>query len=654
MQVKLIDIVDFYRNFPEFIGEIEVLTRFGFYQIEAAKMTAKDSEVYSITTENNNILCSPKHHLLSNGTWKFVEDLKIGDLLEGKAGNELITNIVKLEKRKDLYDLQVKEVHEFYANNIVSHNSLILDAVCYSLFNKPFRNINKPQLINSINGKELYVEVEFTTNNIHYRIIRGMKPNIFEIYCNGELILQEAANKDYQEILEKQILKMNFKTFTQVIIVGSANFSKFMELPAGQRREIIDDFLDIKILGDMMKVLKIEISDNKARLSDINNEINLHKEKITLKEKFIAQAEANKSNQISVIDSKLDILQSDRNVKLESLESSLVEIENLTKETAKYEIISKTITKMNMFEDKFKKTISDISKKINQYNEIESCPTCEQDICDNHREKLISVNKSKQEEQEIVLQELLGKIVSAEKELKEVKDKQKILNEKNRSVNSIRSDIASIESMIKELTNQKQKLQSDNQDNIQAEKDSLKLEAESVLQLIEEKKLLLEERNVQEAVSSLLKDQGIKTSIVRKYLPVLNSLINKYLAELDFFVSFEFNEQFEETIKSRHRDNFGYSSFSEGEKMRIDLAILFSWRELIKQKNSIDTNLLILDEIMDSSIDSEGISLFNNIIYGSSMLGNNIFLISHRSEWSDKFPNNIMLEKRNNFTVMKD
>lgn len=532
--------------------------------------------------------------------------------------------------------------------------SILLDAVCYVLFNKPFREINKPQLINSINGKELVTEIEFTTNNIHYRIIRGMKPNIFEIYCNGELILQEAANRDYQEILEKQILKMNFKTFTQVIIVGSANFSAFMKLPAGQRREIIDDFLDIKILGDMMKVLKVEISDNKSRLSEINTDINLHKEKITLKEKFISQSEVNKSNQISVVDSKLDVLYKDLDIKSKTLETLMLEVENLTNETSKYEIVHKNVTKMYIFRDKFEKNIGDIGKKISQYSEIESCPTCEQDICDNHREKLLTTNRNKQVEQESVLRELSDKISTAEAELKYIKEKQKTLNEKNRSINSIRSDIASIESMIRELSGQKEKLQSDNQGNIQAEKDSLKEEAATVLKLIEEKKVLLEERNVQESVTSLLKDQGIKTSIVRKYLPVLNSLINKYLAELDFFVSFEFNEQFEETIKSRHRDKFGYSSFSEGEKMRIDLAILFSWRELIKQKNSIDTNLLILDEIMDSSIDSEGISLFNNIIYGSSMQGNNIFLISHRSEWADKFPNNIMLEKKNNFTVMKD
>lgn len=532
--------------------------------------------------------------------------------------------------------------------------SLISDIICYALFNKPFRDINKPQLINSINGKELLTEIEFEVSGINYKIIRGMKPNIFEIYCNGELINQEAASKDYQAFLEKQILKFNFNSFTQVGILGAAKFSKFMKLTSQQRRDVIEELLDIKVFSDMSKNLKIKISNSKAELDHLISDIKSRKDRISLKESYIKSQEEDKSSKISILEDRLNLIKNETNIVNDKIQLLKSEIETVTESTVKYKSVNSSVTKLKLFKTKFTANLNEFDENIKKYQELVSCPQCEQDICDTHKEKLINKNLSKIEEQKVVLEDIEIKLQDNLAELAEIESNQKILDSKTKELSKLNSIKSSNESTIREINKQISDLTENNNELLIQEKKSLKEEAEEILKLLNKKELLLQERIVQDNVALLLRDDGIKTSIIRKYLPILNSLINKYLATLDFFVSFEFNEQFEETIKSRYRDTFTYGSFSEGQKLRIDLSIIFAWRELVKQKNSLNQNLLIMDEILDSSIDSEGISLLNNIIFGDTMKGSNVWLISHRPEWADKFHNVIQVDMKNNFTVLKE
>lgn len=660
MQVTIKDIVDFYELYPNLKGTIDVKTRFGYYPILDAAVTAINSEVYELETTTTKILCSPEHKLLSNNKWTMVKDLDVGNILyindndSFDLSEEAIIGKTLLPHKEDLYDLQVGIVSEFFANHIVSHNSTISDIICYALFNKPFRDINKPQLINSINGKELLTEIEFDVSGINYKVIRGMKPNIFEIYCNGELLNQEAASKDYQAFLEKQILKFNFNSFTQVGILGAAKFSKFMKLTSQQRRDVIEELLDIKVFSDMSKNLKIKISNSKLELDQLVSDIKSRKDRVTLKESYIKSQEEDKSSKISILEDRLNLITNESNILNDKIQILKSEIETVSESTVKYKSVNSSVTKLKLFKTKFQTNLNEFDENIKKYRELVSCPQCEQDICDTHKEKLINKNLSKIEEQKSVLEDIEIKLQDNLKELAEIESNQKILDAKSKELSKLNSIKSSNESTIREINKQINDLKEDNNELLIKEKQSLKEEAEEILKLLNKKELLLQERIVQDNVALLLRDDGIKTSIIRKYLPILNSLINKYLATLDFFVSFEFNEQFEETIKSRYRDAFTYGSFSEGQKLRIDLSIIFAWRELVKQKNSLNQNLLIMDEILDSSIDSEGISLLNNIIFGDSMKGSNVWLISHRPEWADKFHNVIQVDMKNNFTVLKE
>ncbi len=445
--------------------------------------------------------------------------------------------------------------------------SLISDIICYALFNKPFRDINKPQLINSINGKELLTEIEFDVSGINYKVIRGMKPNIFEIYCNGELLNQEAASKDYQAFLEKQILKFNFNSFTQVGILGAAKFSKFMKLTSQQRRDVIEELLDIKVFSDMSKNLKIKISNSKLELDQLVSDIKSRKDRVTLKESYIKSQEEDKSSKISILEDRLNLITNESNILNDKIQILKSEIETVSESTVKYKSVNSSVTKLKLFKTKFQTNLNEFDENIKKYRELVSCPQCEQDICDTHKEKLINKNLSKIEEQKSVLEDIEIKLQDNLKELAEIESNQKILDVKSKELSKLNSIKSSNESTIREINKQINDLKEDNNELLIREKQSLKEEAEEILKLLNKKELLLQERIVQDNVALLLRDDGIKTSIIRNYLPILNSLINKYLATLDFFVYFEFNEQFEETIKSRYRDAVTNCSFSEGQKL---------------------------------------------------------------------------------------
>ena len=527
--------------------------------------------------------------------------------------------------------------------------STILDAICFVLFNKPFRNINKPQLMNTINGKLLVVEVEFSIGNKDYRIVRGMKPGIFEIYCNDILLNQDAASRDYQKYLEESILKLNYKSFTQIVILGSASFTPFMQLSLGNRREIIEDILDIQIFTVMNAVLKDKTTDIKARITEIENDITLGKNKVKLHQQYIATLESDKQKKVEDVQKR--ILES--NAEISQLNAGmLVEQE---KETNCKSSISDADEKRNKRTEmgallrKLSERITNQETSIQFYHDHDVCPTCSQDLDEHLKGSAIELHTHKREEVQSAIEALGLQLEGVETRLNEIDAIEKKISEYTSNIIRYQSKIIASQTYI-------QKLQADlavnNNDtaNIEDETRKLKNLAKEVVALAGEKGKLSEDKHYLDIASILLKDTGIKTKIIRQYLPAINKLVNKYLAAMDFFVHFELDESFNEVIKSRHRDEFSYASFSEGEKQRIDLALLFTWRTIAKMKNSASTNLLLLDEVFDSSLDTNGTDYVMNLL---NTIGEdtNVFVISHKGDQLlDKFKSVIKFQKYQNFS----
>lgn len=527
--------------------------------------------------------------------------------------------------------------------------STILDAICFVLFNKPFRNINKPQLMNTINGKLLVVEVEFSIGNKDYRIVRGMKPGIFEIYCNDVLLNQDAAARDYQKYLEESILKLNYKSFTQIVILGSASFTPFMQLALGSRREIIEDILDIQIFTVMNAVLKDKTTEIKARITEIENDITLGKNKVKLHQQYIATLENDKQKKVEDVQKR--ILES--NAEISQLNAGmLVEQE---KETSCKSSISDADEKRNKRTEmgallrKLSERITNQETSIQFYHDHDVCPTCSQDLDEHLKGSAIELHSHKREEVQSAIEALGLQLEGVETRLNEIDAIEKKISEYTSNIIRYQSKIIASQTYI-------QKLQADlavnNNDtaNIEDETRKLKNLAKEVVTLAGEKSKLSEDKHYLDIAGILLKDTGIKTKIIRQYLPAINKLVNKYLAAMDFFVHFELDESFNEVIKSRHRDEFSYASFSEGEKQRIDLALLFTWRTIAKMKNSASTNLLLLDEVFDSSLDTNGTDYVMNLL---NTIGEdtNVFVISHKGDQLlDKFKSVIKFQKYQNFS----
>jgi len=527
--------------------------------------------------------------------------------------------------------------------------STILDAICFVLFNKPFRNINKPQLMNTINGKLLVVEVEFSIGNKDYRIVRGMKPGIFEIYCNDVLLNQDAASRDYQKYLEESILKLNYKSFTQIVILGSASFTPFMQLSLGNRREIIEDILDIQIFTVMNAVLKDKTTDIKARITEIENDITLGKNKVKLHQQYIATLESDKQKKVEDVQKR--ILES--NAEISQLNAGmLVEQE---KETSCKSSISDADEKRNKRTEmgallrKLSERITNQETSIQFYHDHDVCPTCSQNLDEHLKGSAIELHTHKREEVQSAIEALTLQLEGIETRLNEIDAIEKKISEYTSNIIRYQSKIIASQTYI-------QKLQADlavnNNDtaNIEDETRKLKNLAKEVVALAGEKSKLSEDKHYLDIASVLLKDTGIKTKIIRQYLPAINKLVNKYLVAMDFFVHFELDESFNEVIKSRHRDEFSYASFSEGEKQRIDLALLFTWRTIAKMKNSASTNLLLLDEVFDSSLDTNGTDYVMNLL---NTIGEetNLFVISHKGDQLlDKFKSVIKFQKYQNFS----
>ena len=529
--------------------------------------------------------------------------------------------------------------------------STVLDALCFALFGKPFRNINKGQLVNSINGKGCLVEIKFSVNNKSYKVIRGIKPNKFEIYVDDELLNQDAAAKDYQKVLEQQILKLNYKTFTQVVILGSASFVPFMQLSSAQRREVIEDILDIRIFSTMNQLLKEKASDTKAEIARIELEIANAKTKVEAQNAIIKTITDARADNIRSIQEK--IASSTKEVERNQLEVDdlIGQIEHLKSQIEGQEKVKSDLKKAEEIRSKLHNKIETIEQRKEFLDTHDVCPSCEQGIPHEHKHSIISELDAKVSDQNSKVAELETVLGSLNERLQNINSILEEITDKNIQLSTKNSAIAVTNRQIAELEREIETHQTDTS-NLDEEKSKLKQLAEDAMGKIKAKTALQEHRNMEEVASLLLKDTGIKTAIIREYLPVMNKLINKYLNQMDAYIHFELDEAFNEIVKSRFRDEFTYASFSEGEKMRIDLAILFTWRQIAKMKNSVNTNLLLLDEIFDSSLDTAGTDYFLNLM---NTLGenSNVFVISHKGDQLfDKFRSVIKFEKRNDFSVI--
>ena len=528
-----------------------------------------------------------------------------------------------------------------------SGKSTILDALCFGLFGKPFRNINKSQLINSVNGSSAVVEVKFRIGSKKVKVIRGIKPNIFEIYVNDKMYNQDANNRDYQKYLEQQILKLNYRSFTQVVILGSSTFVPFMQLKARHRREVVEEILDIQIFSLMNMLLKQKLKTIFDDIRDIDYQYNLTEEKINLQEKYIDEVSMHKDNLIkektSLIDNNNQEIfkkKSDINFFMKNNQELLTQITDSDKVNTKH-------SKLKDIQSQLKEKHRSHTKLVGFFESNEDCPTCQQHIDEVFKSSMIDKKKGEADKVDSGMNELKGelkKVLDRQKEIgnisAKVRENEVHVAKENSSLIQLEKFNATLQSEIKQLTN------GEVNNNDRNKLTELK---ETLSGLDMQKSKLREEQTYSEASRNMLMDTGIKTKIIKQYLPVMNKLINTYLTSMEFYVNFTLNENFDETIKSRYRDEFTYASFSEGEKMRIDLALLFTWRAIAKMKNSTNTNILILDEIFDSSLDGTGTDEFLKIL--NTLGDENVFVISHKQDiLVDKFRSTIKFEKNRNFS----
>jgi DNA repair exonuclease SbcCD ATPase subunit len=528
--------------------------------------------------------------------------------------------------------------------------STIIEALVFALFNKSFRKVNKAQLINSINEKDCRVEVDFSIGRNEYKIIRGMKPNIFEIHINGNLIDQVSANTDQQKYLEQNILKLNYKSFTQIVILGSSTFVPFMQLPAAHRREIIEDLLDIRIFSTMNVILKDRIKVTSEELKDFDREIELLKEKTKIQKKHIDYIASQSQKNIEEKQFKITELLDEISVTEFSNDMNTIEIFKLNESLDGLSLDN--LKELEKFKIKFTSKLNDSVNYKSFYEENDVCPQCHQDISNDIKSQHVEKCESEISKMTLAMQEVESSIEQAQKNLEE---KNKILTEISRlnlESSSLNYKCKTLSKSIDDLKKEIDKI-SGGDKNLEEEKKKLTELATQGMTLQKQIDKHKFSRSNYDIVSNLLKDTGIKSKIIKKYLPVMNQLINKYLHLMDFYVNFTLDENFDESIKSRFRDDFSYSSFSEGEKMRIDLALMFTWRAIAKLKNSANTNLLILDEVFDSSLDVAGTEDFMRIIRGIDS-DTNIFVISHKGDiLMDKFEKVLKFEKSKNFSTVQ-
>jgi len=530
--------------------------------------------------------------------------------------------------------------------------STILDALTFSLFGKPFRKINKPLLVNSINEKDCLTEIEFSIGKNDYQVIRGIKPAKFEIYCNGQLWNQESTVIDQQKNFETNVLKMNYKSFTQIVVLGSSTFVPFMRLPVAQRREIIEDILDIQVFSTMNVLLKDKVRENNEEIKDLDYKLHILEEKIDLQKKYMLELEKKNQEAITKKEEQIAQLLEDENTNHHEVERLTVEIQNHSKDMEELSNSSGKLKKLNTFLFKVQSKLSSCQKEHSFFADNHVCPTCTQDLSEDFRLNKIAEGEGELNHLQTGLEDLLDAIAKEEERENEFTRLSKIVLDLNSSITQANYQITSIRKSINHIEQEIKELGETNSDK---KSEFVKLEG-LVTEKKDQKKVYADakkDRDTLLAATQLLKDNGIKTRIIKTYLPVMNQMINQYLQRMEFYVNFTLDENFEEIIKSRYRDVFSYDSFSEGEKARIDIALLLTWRAIAKLKNSVDTNLLILDEIFDGSLDQTGTSDLGWILRNFDD-NTKVFVISHKSNMDDKFDRTIMAEKVKNFSVLTE
>ena len=530
--------------------------------------------------------------------------------------------------------------------------STMLDALTYSLFGRSFRGTKIPQLVNSINNKDCETEIEFSIGRDEYKIIRGLQPKKFEIYKNGDLLDQDAKSRDYQKILEEQILKMTHKSFCQVVILGSSNYVPFMKLSTTDRRSVVENLLDIDVFSTMNTIVRSRLQMVKDYIKDIDHKIEIAKSKIDEKQKLIDTLK--KKSDDSIEDYKNEIETNNKEVSTiqQEIKELQINIESLFEKVKDKDDVPKRLLKMEGVEQQLKNKIKTIQKSVKFYEENDTCPSCKQDIEEHHKKSMFDDKANERKEVEDGILDLTETINTTSKRMTEINEISNSIdsieldiNEKQTRINVSLKYINTMQNRIGEVLNEGTE--------VQETKDELNQLLGEGKEHVKKRKELVEDKHYYSIASTLLKDTGIKAKIIKHYLPIMNKLINKYLTDMDFFCQFNLDENFIETIKSRHRDEFTYHSFSEGERLRIDLSLLLAWREIARLKNSVNCNLLVLDEVFDSSLDAVGTEEFLKIL---TSFGNraNIFVISHKSDTMvDKFDNHVVFEKKNNFSRIK-
>ena len=548
-------------------------------------------------------------------------------------------------------DLQASKTNLIIGTNGAG-KSTILDALTFSLFGKPFRKINKPMLVNSINEKELLTEIEFSIGKKEYLVRRGIKPNVFEIFCNGQVWNQESTLVEQQKNFETNVLKMNYKSFTQIVVLGSSTFVPFMRLPLAQRREIIEDILDIQVFSTMNVLLKDKVRENNEEIKTLDYDIHFLEEKIDLQKKYMLELEKKNKEEITRKETKITELLQNENEFHNEIARLTEEVQKHSEEMKEVSNSTSKLKKLNTFLLKIQSKLNNCQKEHDFFADNHVCPTCTQELDEEFRQDKINEGAVQLNKMNTGVSDLLAEIEKEEeREQKFTKLSDQVM-QLNASISQSNFQITSIKKVISDIEGEIKELEGSNPDK---KAEFVKLEG-----LVKNKKQLSsaqaenkKERDTLMVASQLLKDNGIKTRIIKTYLPVMNQKINSYLQRMDFYVNFTLNENFEEIIKSRYRDVFSYDSFSEGEKSRIDIALLLTWRSIAKLKNSVDTNLLILDEIFDSSLDQQGGSDLGWILRNFDD-NSNVYVISHREQLEGKFDRTLTAVKEKNFSVIQE
>ena len=543
---------------------------------------------------------------------------------------------------------------KYSANLIVGTNgsgkSTMLDALTFVLFNKPFRKINKPQLINATNEKDCVVEIEFNVNGKEYFIRRGIKPNIFDIEVNGNPLHKQADDRNNQKILEESILKVNYKSFTQIVILGSSSFVPFMQLSGANRREVIEDLLDIRIFSAMNNILREKMRSQREQVKSLDLKKDNLKDKMSMQKNFIKELEEQGKNNIENNKKKIKNLSLENDTHIEHNELKEADISDLIKEQEDVDGADEKLVKLNNLKGKITQKVATITKEHKFFTDNTVCPTCTQDIEEEFRVNRIADVQDKAKELQTGYKELEEAIQKEKDRERHFTQLSKEISKLNHGISQNNTRISLTQRQIRDLEEEVQRItkQFKNRNTENEKLDEFKVNLEKTIEELSEKK---EDIKHHDFAYSLLRDDGVKTKIIKKYLPFINQQVNRYLQLMDFYINFTLDEEFNETVKSPIHEDFSYSSFSEGEKMRIDLALLFTWREVARVKNSVNTNLLIMDEVFDSSLDGFGMDEFMKIIR-YIIKGANIFIISHKAELTDKFETVITFDKVKGFSSM--